>query len=51
MFILDLEVTDFIEYIPSAIGKGVEMNIVRIYRDEDWFEKNFPVLRKILARC
>lgn len=46
MFILDLEVTDFIEYIPSTIGKSVELNIVRIYRDEDWFEKNFPILQK-----
>jgi hypothetical protein len=46
MFILDLEVTDFIEYIPTGIGKGVELNIVRVYRDEEWFEKNFPVLQK-----
>lgn len=46
MFILDLEVTDFIEYIPSAIGKGEELNIVRIYRDEEWFDKNFPILQK-----
>jgi putative phage-type endonuclease len=46
MFILDLEVTDFIEYIPNTIGKSVEMNIVRIYRDEEWFEKNFPILQK-----
>jgi len=46
MFILDLEVTDFIEYIPNTIGKNVEINIVRIFRDEDWFEKNFPVLEK-----
>jgi hypothetical protein len=49
MFILDLEVTDFIEYIPSTIGKSVEMNIVRIYRDEEWFEKNFPILEKFWA--
>jgi putative phage-type endonuclease len=46
MFILDLEVTDFIEYIPDTIGKNVEMNIVRIYRDEEWFDKIFPVLQK-----
>jgi hypothetical protein len=44
MFILDLDVTDFIEYIPATIGKNVEMNIVRIYRDEEWFDKNFPIL-------
>ena len=46
MFILDLEVTDFIEYIPNGIGKNVEINIVRVYRDEDWFDKNFPILQK-----
>lgn len=46
MFILDLEVTDFIEYIPSAIGKNTELNIVRIYRDEEWFDKNFLILEK-----
>jgi putative phage-type endonuclease len=46
MFILDLEVTDFIEYMPSIIGKSVELNIVRVYRDEEWFEKNFPILEK-----
>lgn len=49
MFILDLEVTDFIEYIPSNIGKNVELNIVRIFRDEDWFEKSFPILEKFWA--
>ncbi len=46
MFILDLELTDFIEYIPDIPNKNVEMNIVRIYRDEEWFEKNFPILEK-----
>lgn len=46
MFILDLEVTDFIEYIPNITGKNVEMNIVRIFRDEEWFDKNFLVLEK-----
>ena len=46
MFILDLEVTDFSEYIPNTLGKNTELNIVRIYRDEDWFEQNFPILEK-----
>lgn len=45
MFILDLEVTDFIEYIPSSIN-NTELNIVRIYRNEEWFDKNFPFLEK-----
>jgi putative phage-type endonuclease len=46
MFILDLEVTDFIEYIPNIPGKNVELNIVRIYRDDEWFDEKFPILRK-----
>lgn len=46
MFILDLEVTDFIEYIPNGLsGKKLEFNLVRIYRDEDWFDKNFIILQ------
>jgi len=46
MFILDLEIADFIEYIPGVYGKNTEMNIVRIHRDEEWFDKNFPVLEE-----
>ncbi len=46
MFIMDLEVTDFIEYIPSATGKSVEINIVRIFRDDDWFDSVFYILEK-----
>ena len=45
MFILDLEVTDFIEYIPNAIG-NTELNMVRIFRNEEWFDKIFPILQK-----
>jgi hypothetical protein len=40
MFILDLELFDFIEYIPYP----TEINIVRLHRDEEWFDKNFPKL-------
>ena len=46
MFILDLDYTDFIEYIPKANGKDLELNMVKIYRDEDWFDKNVPILQK-----
>lgn len=46
MFIMDIDVTDFIEYVPNIPGKKVELNIVRIYRDEDWFFKNFPILQE-----
>ena len=46
MFILDLEIADFIEYIPNTGNKSVELNIVRIHRDEEWFDRNFPVLEE-----
>jgi putative phage-type endonuclease len=45
MFILDLEITDFVEYLPGTIpGTNQEINIVRVHRDEEWFDKNFPML-------
>lgn len=44
MFILDLKVADFIEYIPPSIG-GPDMNIVRIYRDDEWFFNSVKILR------
>lgn len=43
MFILDLEIADFVEYIPDP--KKTELNIVRIHRDEEWFKKNIPILQ------
>lgn len=47
MFILDLEIADFIEYIPGIFpGTNEEINIVRIHRDDKWFEENGPKLRK-----
>jgi putative phage-type endonuclease len=42
MFILDLEIADFVEYIPEP---KVELNIVRIHRNEEWFDKNFCILQ------
>lgn len=44
MFILDLEIADFVEYIPPSIG-NTEMNIVRVHRDDEWFSTNFPILQ------
>jgi hypothetical protein len=47
MFILDLEIADFIEYIPGIYpGTNQEINIVRVHRDDNWFEENGPKLRK-----
>jgi len=43
MFILDLEIADFIEYIPGTHGR-MELNIVRVHRDEEWFDKSFEIL-------
>ena len=39
LFICDLNVADFIEYLPPST-----MNIVRVYRDEKWLKKNLPIL-------
>lgn len=39
MFICDLEVADFIEYLPPST-----MNIVRVYRDKKWLEKSLKIL-------
>ena len=41
LFICDLQVADFIEYLPPNT-----MNIVRVYRDQKWLNKNIPVLQK-----
>lgn len=50
MFILDLEKADFIEYIPlntyTFKNSEPKMNIVRIYRDDDWIYTNIPKLIK-----
>ena len=40
LFICDLKVADFIEYLPPNT-----MNIVRVYRDQKWLDKNVPVLQ------
>ena len=39
LFICDLKVADFIEYLPPNT-----MNIVRVFRDKRWLDKNIPVL-------
>jgi len=46
MFILDLEIADFVEYIPNIDNKNIEMNIVRVHRDYEWFDKNVIILQK-----
>ena len=40
LFICGLKVADFIEYLPPNT-----MNIVRVYRDQKWLDKNVPVLQ------
>lgn len=39
LFICNLDTADFIEYQPPEI-----MNIVRVYRDQKWLDKNLPIL-------
>ena len=40
MLICNLEISDFIEYIPST----KKLYITRIFKDHDWLEKSLPVL-------
>ena len=48
MFILDIEQSDFVEYLPSNCPpnflKEPVLNIVRMHRDYDWFFKYVPIL-------
>jgi hypothetical protein len=44
MAILNIEKADFIEYKPAMYGEPMQLNIVRLYRDRDWFDKNVPIL-------
>jgi len=48
MLILDLYVSDFIEYIPAKAPplyhREASMNIVRIYRSDKWLSENIPKL-------
>lgn len=39
MFICNVEVADFIEYVPPET-----MNIVRVYKDNEWLSRNLKVL-------
>lgn len=42
LFICNLKIADFIEYCP----KTSKLNIVRIYRDTKWLNKNIPLFMK-----
>ena len=42
LFICDLDIADFIEYLPPDT-----MNIVRVFRDENWLKKNLPILEQL----
>jgi len=45
MFILDLEIADFVEFIPAKGSTSMELNLVRVHRNEEWFDKIFPILK------
>jgi len=45
MYILNIYITDYIEYIPEELGNK-EFNIKRIYRNEKWLDDNFPILEE-----
>lgn len=44
MAILDINKADFIEYKPPLYGNPMELNIVRIHRDQEWFNTNVPIM-------
>lgn len=48
MFILDIDKADYIEYIPlntyTFRNNEPKMNVVRIYRDDEWIRINIPKL-------
>lgn len=44
MLIMDFRKADFIEYVPKYSNKNMEMNIVRIQRNDAWLNESIPVL-------
>ena len=42
LYICDLNIADFIEYNPTTL----ELNIVRIVRDDIWLKNNIPILKQ-----
>lgn len=44
MAILNINKADFIEYKPPSNNNHMELNIVRIHRDPDWFRTNVPIM-------
>lgn len=47
MAILNIEKADFIEYRPPMYNDPMELNIVRINRDRNWFDVNVPIMEKL----
>ena len=45
MEICNLEIGHFIEYIPGDSTTPMEINIVEIKRDREWFERSLPVMK------
>lgn len=44
MLIMDFKKADFIEYVPKYSNKNMEMNIVRVQRNNTWLNENIPIL-------
>lgn len=44
MLIMDFQKADFIEYVPKYSNKNMEMNIVRVQRNNEWLNENIPIL-------
>jgi len=45
LWIMDIEKADFVEYIPpNHFGQPLQLNIVRVHRDHDYFKKHLVIL-------
>jgi putative phage-type endonuclease len=45
LFIANLKIADFIEYVPESAHQSEQLNIVRIHRNDNWLSENLPKLR------
>lgn len=44
--ILDVQETDFIQYIPGTVWRPAQMKIITVQRDPAWFSQHLPTMRQ-----
>jgi putative phage-type endonuclease len=49
MLIMNLNVSDYIEYVPGSRFRNEELNIVRVYKNDEWLNKHIPKLIEFWA--